>query len=258
MIKGKICNGAYVTAKYRRDYTITPEILFLAHSMVYQLYYHKFPLAFRMGSYQALLRPMAIAHLVEHLYDNSRLTHETYHRLQSTRLLIKQLVEFGVHSEQGKQVIEHINQAHRHVAADNDAYRYVLSCFFLEPFRWNHHHGKHPMQPHHKQTIIDFWCAIGEQMNIKSLPDNEHDWQQFQKEYEQQYMGTTPQGCALARKALVETPKLAFPIGIRNMIRQTLLATLDEEIRHTLKLKKAIPTAQLLLPILPYIGRLTQ
>ncbi|WP_171900382.1 hypothetical protein [Candidatus Marithrix sp. Canyon 246] len=56
-----------------------------------------------------------------------------------TRQLIRTLIYFGLDSEKGQQAIATINHAHRSVKANNDDYRYVLSTFFLEPFRWNSH-----------------------------------------------------------------------------------------------------------------------
>ena len=225
---------------------------------VYQIYYRDFPLAFRFGSYLALFRSMAIAHLVEQLYDTSRLTQQTYHRLQTTRTLIKQLIQFGTDSDEGMKVLEHMNRAHSTVIADNDAYRYVLCCFFLEPFRWNACFGSRQMSDEQKQTAIDFWCEIGRRMGIQNLLVNEREWLHFQADYENIFLVRSEKGHLLAQRSLVETPKLVFPLGVRNLIRQSLLATMEDKVRLALGLKAAILPAPLLLALLKPVNRLAQ
>ena len=209
------------------------------NASIFDIYYKDFPLAFRFGSYTALLRPMGMKVLVEQLYDSSRLTHQTYQRLQTTRRLIKSLIRCGVNSDEGGAVIAHMNQAHAHLPNDNDAFRYVLCCFFLEPFRWNQCFDKQLIPTEKKQKIIDFWCEIGKAMGITSLCDNERDWLVFQQQYEARYTGFSEQGHALAMQAINETPKLAFPLGARYLLRQYLLATMDQDIRLMLRLPKA-------------------
>ena len=227
----------------------------MVDNTVYQIYYHKFPLAFRFGSYHALFRPMTIDHLTDHLYDISSLRDQTYQRLQSTRLLIKRLIEFGTDSPEGTQVIAHMNRAHEKVIADNDAYRYVLCCFFLEPFRWNQRYEKKRISAEDKQTIINFWNAIGEKMGIKELCSNEAAWMAFQKSYETQFLASSENGRRLAKQAIEETPKLAFPFGISYLVRQTLLATMDRPVRHALKLGSPTIPAALLLPALQPLNK---
>ena len=227
-----------------------------SNTPIYTLYYRDYPLAFRLGSYLALFRPMAMAHMVDALYDTSCLTEQTFHRLQSTRLLVKQLIKFGTASDEGTRVIEHMNRAHAHVVANNDAYRYVLCCFFLEPFRWNATFDPHHLNNDQKQLIINFWCEVGRGMGITELLANENDWLAFQSAYESAYMKPSIKGEQLALKSLMETPRLVFPPCVSHWVRASLLATMEAKIRETLGLKKATLPASLLLSVLRPLNRL--
>lgn len=223
---------------------------------IHKTYYQDFPLSFRLGSYLALFRPMTIPHLAEHLYDTSRMTEQTFHRLQTTRLLIKQLVTHGTDSDKGRHVIEHMNKAHANVVADNDGYRYVLCCFFLEPFRWNRCFDSHSMDDACKQLVVDFWCQIGRGMGIGDLLADEAGWLEFQREYETAFMGASEKGALLAYKSLMETPRLVFPPGVSHLARQSLLATMDVGVRDNLGLQRALVPASVLLAFLKPLNRL--
>jgi len=227
-------------------------------NLIYSLYYCRHPLAFRFGSYLALFRPMAIAHLVEKLYDFSDLRHHTFQRLQRTRLLIRDLIWYGINSEQGQKAIRHINVSHSKVDADNDAYRYVLCCFFLEPFRWNMRYEKTQISADNKQSVIDFWNEIGRRMGLSQLCRNEEEWLGFQQDYEHRFMRYSEQGRKLAQLSLNETPRLAFPPIASHLVRQVLRATFDENIRRTLRLQAPSSTSILLVKFLPALTMLAR
>lgn len=226
----------------------------MTQNKIQQIYYSECPLAFRFGSYLALFRPMTIAHLVARLYDFSDLHHQTFHRLSITRTLIRELIEYGVDSEQGQNAIRHMNKKHAVLEQDNDAFRYVLSCFFLEPFRWNLHFENKVLSVEQKQLIIDFWCEVGERMQISDLLNSEAEWLAFQNEYESRYMLFSTQGQRLAKLSLYETPRITFPPGICQIIRQTLLATMDDKVRDTLGLEASAISSKLILKVLPWMN----
>jgi len=225
---------------------------------IHQIYYIEYPLAFRFGSYLALFRPMTISHLVIRLYDFSDLHLQTYQRLSKTRDLIRELIFYGIDSSEGAKAIAHINQKHVGLTTDNDAFRYVLCCFFLEPFRWNDSFDRKKIQPKQKQQIIDFWCDIGMRMGISELFSNETEWQKFQNEYEAKHMAYSKEGQHLAKLSLLETPKIVFSPGVRKLVRQTLLATMDEKVKRTLQIESSIIPPGLVIKILPILSKLAK
>ena len=203
---------------------------------IYNIYYRRYPYAFRFGSYLALVRSLTIRPLVSQLYQHSQLSNQTYERLMRTRQLIRTLIYFGLESEKGQAAITTINQAHQTVVADNDDYLYILSCFFLEPFRWNNDYQKQMISTQEQQTIVDFWCEIGQQMSIKNLLSNPQDWLAFQQQYESEHMDYSDEGHELAMRSIDKLVKQAAPFGLRTLARQILITTIDSKVQHCLKL----------------------
>jgi hypothetical protein len=61
-------------------------------SEIERLYYGRHRMAFRSGTYLALIRMMGIAHLVESLYGHTKLVSETHARLARTRQTLVDLI----------------------------------------------------------------------------------------------------------------------------------------------------------------------
>lgn len=207
---------------------------------IYAIYYKRYPYPFRFGSYLAILRTLMIKPLVTQLYDYSRLNNQMYARLLRTRQLIRHLIYFGLDSEKGQKSIAMINHAHRSVVANNDDYRYVLSTFFLEPFRWNTAFEKKAITPDDQQQVVDFWCKVGERMFITDLYTETSAWLEFQQAYEADYSNYTEQGHDLAVRSIQELIKQSAPFGLQTLARQTLIATIDPNVRQCLQLPSAV------------------
>jgi hypothetical protein len=157
-----------------------------------------------------------------------------------TRQLIRTLIYFGLDSEKGQHAIATINHAHRFVQAENDDYLYVLSTFFLEPLRWNAAFEKQLISPQDQQTVIDFWCEVGEKMSIKHRFNTLADWQTFQREYEDNYMGYSEQGHKLAIRSIEELVKQAAPFGLRYLAKQVIITTIEPEMQRCLNLPRPL------------------
>jgi ER-bound oxygenase mpaB/B'/Rubber oxygenase, catalytic domain len=226
------------------------------HSAIHDLYYGSQRWDFRLGTYLGLLRTMTIADMVARLYSTTRLQTDTFNRLQRTRLLLTTLIVDGLESPQGAAALARMAAAHRNVRASNDEYRYVLSVFFLEPIRFNTHHGRARFSESDHAVLLSFWMRVGARMGIQELLPTLTAWSQFQGEYEAAHQGATDQGRALARAALYEVVKLTIPRGLQRLTRQILLGTMHEPVRDVLGLPAPSVPAALSLPLVRFAGRL--
>ena len=215
-----------------------------AQNAVADLYYQRHHWDFRLGTYLGLLRTMGIASMVDRLYDGSLLATETFNRLKRTRELIATLIVEGLESARGREALGRIQRAHRHVVASNDEYRYVLSVFFLEPLRFNHHYGRRRFSRSDLDLMFGFWMEVGARLEIGELLPNLAAWSEFQREYEREHQGPTEKGQALARASLYEVVRLVIPRGMQELTRQVLLGTMDPALRAVLGLPRAkLPVA---------------
>lgn len=202
--------------------------------VVEQLYYGRHRMAFRVGTYLALVRMMGIGHLVTALYGHTQLLAQTQARLARTRQTLRDLICEGFDSEAGRAAVQRLRGAHRGVEATGDDYRYVLATFFLEPLRWNEAHGRRPLSIAELDTLLSFWHRVGEAMGIGELPPTLAEWRHLQQAYEARHLRPTPEGHRLAQLCLRDVVKLTVPWGTRWAFRRLMRATMEPRVRDCL------------------------
>jgi hypothetical protein len=209
-----------------------------------QLYYGRHRLAFRAGTYLALIRMMGIGHLVTALYGHTQLLAQTHARLARTRATLRELICDGFDSPRGQAAVQRLRDVHRGLQATPEDFRYVLATFFLEPLRWNEEFGRAPISPRELDLLLGFWHRVGESMHIDELPLTLAQWRAGQRDYEQQHLRFTEEGRRLAQLCLRDVVKLTVPAGTRWAFRRLMRATMEPSVRQVLRLE----------PVSPFIG----
>jgi hypothetical protein len=206
---------------------------------VQNLYYGRHRLAFRIGTYLALIRMMGIGHLVNALYGHTQLLAQTHARLARTRHTLRALICEGFDSPAGQAAVQRLRDVHRGLIATGNDYRYVLATFFLEPLRWNEAFGRRPLSEAELQTLLGFWLRVGAAMEIPELPSTLDEWRCLQGEYEACHLRFTPEGNRLAQLCLQEVVKLTVPVGTRWAFRRMMRVTMEPRVRETLGIAPA-------------------
>jgi ER-bound oxygenase mpaB/B'/Rubber oxygenase, catalytic domain len=219
-----------MTAETKRGSATNPRHL----SEIERLYYGRHRMAFRIGTYLALIRMMGIAHLVGALYGHTKLVSETHDRLARTRQTVVDLIRHGFDSSEGKAAIQRLRDAHRNLKASPADYRYVLATFFLEPLRWSAQHGSKILTQNETDLLLKFWMRVGDEMGIPDLPASLQEWKTFQQDFEARCMRSTPEGHRLALMCLRDVVKLSLPRGTQGIFRQIMIATLEPVVRQCL------------------------
>ena len=158
------------------------------------LYYGRHRLAFRAGTYLALIRMMGVGHLVTALYGHTQLLAQTQARLARTRATLRDLICEGFESPRGQAAVQRLRSVHQGLDATADDFRYVLATFFLEPLRWNREFGRVPLSDPELALLLAFWRRVGEAMHIENLPDGLAGWEAGQRDYK----GSGSPSCACA------------------------------------------------------------
>jgi len=201
-----------------------------------QLYYGRHRMAFRAGTYLALIRMMGIGHLVTALYGHTQLVAQTQARLARTRATLRDLICDGFDSPRGQAAVQRLRDVHCGIAATPEDYRYVLATFFLEPLRWNDQFGKTPVDAAELELLLAFWRRVGTEMRIDDLPMTLDDWRAGQRAYEARHLRFTAQGQRLAQLCLRDVVKLTVPFGTRWAFRCVMRATMEPAVRDVLRL----------------------
>jgi len=132
----------------------------------------------------ALFRSFAVPSISGLLAATGEFNKHTRKRYDDTELLLVEAVENGLDSERGKLAIDRINNMHGRYKISNDNYLYVLSTFIFEPVRWLDKHGWRPLTRLEKRAWHNYYCALGQRMNIRDLPASYDEFETFNQRYE--------------------------------------------------------------------------
>lgn len=228
----------------------------LKTSSIREVYYGRHRMAFRVGSYLAFVRIMAIGDLVGQFYDRSELAAETHRRLTRTRDTIREMIVHGFDSPEGVAAVDRFVRAHRYLPhAEPDDYRYVLSVLVLEPVQWADRFGSAGISDEEFDCLSAFWQNVGALVgypldSANQFSPSRADWEGFHARYEDRKLRATPFGQRLAQRCVKEAAALALPFGTRRFFEALMRYSMDPKIRELLGIRKVWPVTQLLLSLL--------
>lgn len=189
---------------------------------------YEFPFDIARSLEFALFRTYAVPRISGLLSKTGELAERTRKRYDDTDLILSELIEHGYDSERGRAALANMNRQHGHHPIRNEDHLYVLSTFIFEPIRWIERFGYRPMIERERIAWFRFWCAVGERMGIRDIPEDYLDFERYNVEYERERFRFAKSNRAVAEKTTdlllgFYLPRPLFPLG-----RPAIHALLDE------------------------------
>ncbi len=178
----------------------------------------------------ALFRTFCVPSISALLERTGEFLRRAQKRYDDTDLIVSELMEWGYDSDRGKRALRRMNQLHGRFAIANDDYLYVLSTFVFEPIRWNARFGWRPMCDQERLAQFYFWREVGRRMNIQDLPDDPETFERFNREYEKTHYRYTESNHRIGEATLALFCGW-FPRVLSSLVRQAMLAMMDEPVR---------------------------
>ncbi|WP_017303276.1 oxygenase MpaB family protein [Spirulina subsalsa] len=175
----------------------------------------------------ALMKTFCVPSISKILDKTGEFHHHGQKRYDDTALIVSRMVKYGYLLGEGKAALQRMNQIHQHFLIKNEDYLYVLSGFIYEPIRWIERFGWRPLCETEKLAMYYFWCAVGQEMGIKDIPENYALFEQYNQSYEQQYF----RYCAANARVGESTVQIFlhwFPAVFRPALRPLIYAMFDE------------------------------
>lgn len=155
--------------------------------IVFLLTCYVFPWDIERALEFALYRTYAVPTISALLAQTEEFTRRTRKRYDDTELILYELAENGFDSERGKRALRRMNQMHGRYPIANLDFLYVLSTFIFEPIRWVERFGWRPFTHNEKSAWFNYYREMGHYMNIKDLPLDIDEFEQFNRCYEQEH-----------------------------------------------------------------------
>ena len=198
---------------------------------------HEFPLDTLIAGELAQLKTFGIPGIARLLHKTGRYEKESTKRLDDTKAILREIMQPGPDSLDGREMVEHLNQIHGFYKIPNHEFLYTLSLFIFETVRWNAVFGWRPMTGSEKEALYREFCGLGEAMNIQDIPVSYEAFEQWKAAYEQVNQAYTPEAEKVTAGILGGLAAL-LPAWLRPFT-QTLVATLinDQQLLEALGLK---------------------
>lgn len=186
----------------------------------------------------ALFRTYAVPTISDLLDRTGEFGCRAQKRYDDTDLILSEIIANGYESPRGKAALRRMNQIHGRFNISNEDYLYVLSTFVYEPIRWNSKYGWRKFTQNEKLAMFWFWFEVGRRMGIQDIPEDYHEFDHFNRDYEARFFQLQPSnqrvGEATVRLFLSWVPAWTRPLG-----RKVIHAMMDEPLRRAFGMPSA-------------------
>lgn len=198
--------------------------------IVYLMTCCEFPFDTTRSLELALFRTYASPSIAALLDRTGEFTHRAQKRYDDTDLILSEISEHGYDSPRGRAALKRMNHLHHRNAIANEDYLYVLSTFIYEQIRWNARFGWRLMTANEKQALFYFWREIGHRMNIKDIPPDYEEFEQYNIQYERAHFAYSAAGARVAAASRDMFLAWFLPRPLFELGAPAIYALLDESL----------------------------
>ncbi|BCD98820.1 hypothetical protein [Marinagarivorans cellulosilyticus] len=192
---------------------------------VYRLYYVRYRLAFRLGSYLGFIRGFCAAPIAPYLLGEGKLSVDTERRLADARNVIRDFIHKGLEASESKAHFNRMRLGHAGVSLPEEHFLYVIANFYLEPLRVKRILGGSVTATECKM-LCRFWCDVARSMGLRNIPSNYIGWLTLRRNYERRFGGTSKGSVELLNRCMQSMLGLSIPFGLRTFARAIIVALL--------------------------------
>ncbi|NEO84320.1 MAG: DUF2236 domain-containing protein [Spirulina sp. SIO3F2] len=194
--------------------------------IVHHLFGYLFPWDITRALEFALLKTFCVPSISRLLAQTGEFRDHTQKRYDDTGLLIAEIAQWGYKHERGQAAIARMNAIHGRFKISNNDFLYVLSTFIYEPIRWLNQFGWRRLTEVEQEACYQFWCAVGDRMQITNIPDSYMAFEQFHDRYEiEQFL------YASTNQQIAEATQMMFlgwfPVPLRSILAPALMHCLS-------------------------------
>lgn len=161
--------------------------------------FYEFPWDFNRALELALYKTYAVPSISKILHQSREFEKHTQKRYDDTDLILSEIIENGIKEGRGLQALQQMNWIHSNYKISNEDYLYVLSTFIFDTAHWINKYGYRKLT--HNEELAGFyvWKEIGEQMNIKGIPDSIAEFRKYYEDYEREHFQYAETNAKVAR-----------------------------------------------------------
>ncbi|GAB3855242.1 oxygenase MpaB family protein [Dactylosporangium cerinum] len=159
----------------------------------------EFPWDMRMAFNLAFNRSFALPRVAEGLVGTGRVLTEPRRRADDTGIIMYEILLHGFEHPRGRLALRLLNEAHRHVTADNGDSVYVLAALAVVPMRWLQRYGWRSPDEHEREAAARYYREVGLRMGIRDIPSGYAAFEAWFDTYEAAHLRHSPEAERIER-----------------------------------------------------------
>lgn len=175
----------------------------------------------------ALFRTYSVPSISALLDKTGEFHYRTQKRYDDTGLLVAEIGKWGYDSDRGREAIRRMNYIHGKFNISNEDFLYVLSTFIYEPIRWIDRFCWRKTCQQERLGIFYFWREVGQQMQIRNIPETYEEFEQYNLNYESENFRYSPTNQRVGESTR-DLFLSWFPTFLRPIVKPAVYAMLDE------------------------------
>ncbi|MFI5915426.1 oxygenase MpaB family protein [Dactylosporangium sp. NPDC051541] len=97
-------------------------------------------------------------------------TDALFTRAEITSLTFGDLIEHGLDSPRGREILRFVNRSHRSTPVTVEHNRFALVALAVTLIRWLDRYGKRPLTPPERAALLRFYAELGRRMGVRDFP----------------------------------------------------------------------------------------
>jgi hypothetical protein len=146
-----------------------------------------------IGLRLAFYHTLAIPRIAQVLAKSGETRERPLKRAIDTALLMYELIDSGIDSPAGREVVRVLNRIHRRWQIEQEDYEYVLATFIVCPARFADRYGWRAMTDAEREASTLFYGEMGRLMGMRRLPASYAEAEEWLDAYEAANMGYSPE-----------------------------------------------------------------
>ena len=191
----------------------------------------EFPWDMRMAFNLAFNRSFALPRVARELVRTGRVLSEPRRRADDTGIIMYEILLHGFEHPRGRLALRLLNEAHRHVTADNDDSVHVLAALVVVPMRWLQRYGWRPPAEQEREAAAHYYREVGLRMGVRDIPAGYRAFEERFDAYEAAHLRHTPEAERIER-ASRELLRGRFPKPLRGAADALVAALYDPPLRR--------------------------
>lgn len=173
-------------------------------------------------------------------HSTGEYSYRGFRRNNETFLIFSNLIEWGLDSKRGREMMARLNGIHGRYAAANAGFLYTIGGIMFVPEEWNRRIGWRRFSDHERLGWFHTFAELGRAMGIEGITDDYDEMYRTWVAISEDHCGSSHVGQKLFSEVITQI-YATYPVEVRKPLLWALIAGMDDIFREMIGLPTPPP-----------------